>query len=304
MTGRGSIGLAAALAVLVAGPGAAGCELDGGASRNVAQVASGDRLVLDDGEEAILIGALPPSAALAEAAGGAAWPPEAASRRELETLVAGRPVEIASAGRRIDRYGRHLVHVFVQRDGERVWVQGHMIERGFARAYGLPGHVACLGELLARERVAREGRLGHWGSGVFVDRDATDLRALAGYRDTFQTLEGRVEQTGKVRGQTVIAFAPAGRTGFTAVMDVDGGAKRGRRDGALPDVAGQRVRVRGWIDVQRRQPFVTIYDRAMIEILGETDAGGPGTGQGGGPVTPAAPLEAGAPIPAAAAQAR
>ena len=65
MTGRGSIGLAAALAVLVAGPGAAGCELDGGAARNVAQVASGDRLVLDDGEEAILIGALPPSAALA-----------------------------------------------------------------------------------------------------------------------------------------------------------------------------------------------------------------------------------------------
>ena len=298
MRGCRLFGLAGVFAVLAAGPGEAlGCELDAGASRVVAKVASGDTLVLDDGEEAILIGALPPSAGLADGAGGIAWPPEEASRRALEALVAGQPVELASAGRRIDRYGRHLVHAFVQRDGERVWVQGRMIERGFARAYGLPGHLACLDELLARERVAREGRLGHWGSGVFADRDVGDLRALVGYRDTFQTLEGRVERTGKVRGQSVIAFAPGGRTGFAAVMEAAAGVKRARGDGALPDVAGRRVRVRGWIDIQRRRPVVTIYDSRMIEVLGDADAGAEAV-----PAPPAATGGPGAPIPAAAAQ--
>ncbi len=69
---------------------------------------------------------------------------ERAAIAALDDLVRGQSVELAFSGRRSDRYGRLLAHVFLRRGGERVWVQGELLSSGHARAYGLPGSLACM----------------------------------------------------------------------------------------------------------------------------------------------------------------
>ncbi len=57
-------------------------------------------------------------------------------------------------------------------DGERVWVQGELLVAGHARAYGLPGSYACMPEMLAHERVARQARRALWGNAAYAVRSA------------------------------------------------------------------------------------------------------------------------------------
>lgn len=243
------------------------CELNPELTRVVTRVETGGTLKLDDGSEVVLIGALPP--VLIDDPNGAtgAWPPAETSRKALEALVSGKAIDLAFSGRRLDRYGRLLAHVFVQHDQERLWVQGHLIEQGFSRAYGLPGNQACIDELLAHERLARTQHLGHWNSGVFQDRDGNGPRELSRFGDTFQTVEGRVARSTKIRGQYVLDFDPDGRSGFSIWLAP---TKKGRRNAfQSSDLVGKRVRARGWIEV-RRGPRLTLDDSRHIEILDET----------------------------------
>lgn len=231
------------------------CTLEPGPTHSVARVEASGALILDDGREVVLIGALLP----------ASPEPSSTQHGALKTLVEGRPVELAFAGRKFDRYGRLLAHVFVQKGQQRVWVQGHLVETGLARAYGLPGHTACLGELITHEQQARQRPSGLWGQPQFQDRDATDTRTLLRYRDTFQTVVGRVESIAKVRGETVLMFSADGLAGFNATIARAPGAER-RSFKSWADLKHKTVRVRGWMD-QRRGPSITLNDAREIELL-------------------------------------
>ena len=113
------------------------CTLDPGPVQTVARILDGETLLLDDGSIVRLIGALAPRARDAGAATGA-WPPETDAIKALSDLVLGRRVKLAFGGRRTDRYGRYLAHVFLEEGGSDEWVQGAMLVGGHARAYGLP----------------------------------------------------------------------------------------------------------------------------------------------------------------------
>jgi micrococcal nuclease len=95
-------------------------------------------VLLDDNEEVRLIGALAPRSPDANP-GAQAWPPEEDALAALRGLVLGRSVSLAFSGRSVDRYQRRLAHLFFDREGDRVWVQGELLSGGHARAYGLPG---------------------------------------------------------------------------------------------------------------------------------------------------------------------
>ena len=134
-----------------AAPQSSSCTLEPGATHTVACILDGDTVLLDDGSEVRLIGALAPHAADAGAARDA-WPPEAYAIRTLTELVLGRPVKLTYGGLRTDRYGRHLAHLFLIQGGSETWVQGQLLAAGAARAYGLPGSFECGHELIAHER--------------------------------------------------------------------------------------------------------------------------------------------------------
>jgi micrococcal nuclease len=261
----------AALAVLIGvsltHSAKAACDLVPEQSRTVAKVPTADTLILDDGTEVVLIGALPPVSPNTSAA---AWPPGETSRTALEALTSGKSVGLAFSGRRRDRYGRHLAHVFIEQGGERIWVQAHLIATGHARAYAIPGSTSCLADLIDHERSARVTKSGHWATGIFNDQDAHDPRTLSRLHGTFQTIKGRVDHVAKIHGQTVLDFSPDYHTSFSVWIPARAGTHR--KDTASPtNWTGKHIRVRGWIE-HRRAPRLTINSLTEIELLDQPAA--------------------------------
>jgi micrococcal nuclease len=239
------------------------CDLTAEQTRVVTRVETADTLALDDGTEVLLIGALPPQTPNGPGS-DPHWQPTELSRVALEKLVNGKAVDLAFGGRKRDRFGRQLAQVFVHAEPDRVWVQGNLIRHGWARAYGLPGSAACGADLLNSERLARLNQQGHWSSGIFQDRDARDPRELAQFRDTFQTIEGRIARATHLRGQIVYDFSLNGHTDFSVWLAPK---RRGRRAAnQVEELVGRRVRVRGWVEM-RRGPRLNLEDDQFIEIL-------------------------------------
>lgn len=222
------------------------CTLQAGATGAVVRIIDAETVLLDDGQEVRLIGALAPrSPDLSRDA--EPWAPEQNAEQTLRDLVAGRAISLATSGRLQDRYGRRLAHVFVHRDGERIWVQGEMLLRGQARAYGLPGSFDCMHELLAHENAARDAGVGLWGSGAYAVRPAWRSRELLRRRNSYEIVGGNVVKVAVTKARTYINFGRDWRSDFTA--GIDARVLRENPDWAqsLQQLEGQRVEVRGWI---------------------------------------------------------
>ena len=250
------------------------CALLPGPSHTVVRVLDAETIALDDGSEVRLIGALAPRPPR-NSPGASAWPPERLAREALEGLLLGRTVELKFAGRRTDRYGRALAHVFVDRAGEKVWVQGHLLSQGLARAYALPGNTACLKDMLAHERTAREAGLGLWASAAYAVREANEVGELLKRRNRFEIVEGDVVDVAEVGGRVYLNFGIDWRRDFTAAV-----AERLVRASSggvleLKSLIGKRVRVRGWIE-RRNGPLLDLADLALIEVIGNPGPTSPG----------------------------
>ncbi len=256
------------------------CELDAGPTRAVVRVIDAETVLLDDNREVRLIGALAPrSPDMSPAA--PAWPPEQRAEAALRDLVQGSSVELAYGEERVDRYGRLLAHLFLNRGGERVWVQGALLSGGNARAYGLPGSFACMRELLAHERVARDAQAGLWGNAAYATRRTLRPRALLRFRNTYQIVEGRLVHVVSTKSRTYLNFGEDWRTDFTAGI----AAKLMRAHPAwaktLAGLEGRNVEVRGWIEY-RNGPFIELEDPSQITTV--EDRAHPPSAAPGGPL--------------------
>ena len=239
------------------------CALEAGEKRTVTDVIDGETLALDDGSQLRLVGALAPEAPYGREAH---WPQTRAAQRALELLVLSRTIELRLAGR--DRYGRYLAQAFVLDGGEEVWVQGAMISAGHARAYALPGSESCLADLLVRERVARDARLGLWSTPAYTVRDALrpqDISRLAG---SFAVVEGKVIRAAAVGPTIYLNFGADWRRDFTVAIP-----KRLLK-GSTPEIyEGRDIRVRGWVQ-RRNGPLIAVSTLEEIEFVGESSLHG------------------------------
>ncbi len=271
------------------------CALEPGPMRAVTGVIDGETINLDDGSEVRLIGALtprPPDAALDVSF----WPPEREAKAALERLLLGRSVTLAYAGRKSDRYGRTLAHVFVEPAADsvpsadadnRVWVQAHMLSNGHARAYVLKDSSGCLRELAAHETIARNAGLGLWAHAAYQMRDAARGGDVTRLRSTFQIVEGEVTRVIEGRTSTILRF---GRDDAGAPpVEPDSEATRGPAKGfsisikqavardwnkngtTLAQLEGRRLRIRGWIE-RRGGPAIEIIDGNQIELVDPLEA--------------------------------
>jgi micrococcal nuclease len=247
--------------------------LDIGPTRSVARVLDGETVVLEDGSELRLIGALAPRAMDVGAEPGT-WPAEIAAAGELRAHLLGRSIELAFGGERNDRYGRLQAHAFVRDGDAKRWVQGHLLEQGLARAYTVAGNRACADELLTAERKAREALRGLWADAVYQIRAADQPAQLGRYRDTFQLVVGRIVGVSQARGTIYLNFDADWRRGFsTSVRRSDAGLL-GAAARNPKGLTGKPVRVRGWLQ-QREGPTIDLSLAGLIEVIDEweTSAG-------------------------------
>lgn len=225
------------------------CETQSLRTASVAQVIDGQTLRLADGGSVRLIGALAPESPRWWK-GPKVWPPSLRARRALEKLIGSNKVELGFAAdeEKRDRHDRFLAQLYVLRDGERIWAQGHMIRRGFALAYSFKGHRACARSLQAFERQARAARAGLWRSGTFAVLQADDVDALSKRRGGFQLVEGKLTSVARTRGWTFLNFGADWRSDFTVAVRAGDRARFRNSDVVLDQLEGKTVLVRGWIE--------------------------------------------------------
>lgn len=242
----------------------AGALVDAGKA-TVTEVVDGDTVLLDvaveGSNEVRLVGIQAPKLPLGRK-GFRQWPLAEQSKTMLEALVLGRTVTLKSGGRRLDRYGRLLAHLFV---GDGQWVQGAMLSGGMARVYSFADNRDAVADMLALERQARAAGRGIWGNPWYRLRRPEELDQLIG---TFQVVEGVVFDAATVRNRTYLNFADDWRRDFTVTLD--------KRALALFTEAGvdplslksRRIRVRGWLN-KRNGPMIEATHPEQIEVLGE-----------------------------------
>jgi micrococcal nuclease len=245
------------------------CDVTRGEVRAVAEVRDGETLRIDDGRMLRLIGALAPRAGDVGAAPGS-WPPENDTRASLARLVEGRSITLWYDAVRLDRYGQILAQVTVGTGADAVWVQGALVARGWARAYGRPGTDTCTEALVRLERKARDGALGLWSNAAYRVREAGDGDDLARASGAFLVVSGTVHRASRGQGEIYVSLAPRGsRDGpyaFAAVVPARGAALIGGVESR--DLQGRRVIVRGWVE-QRRGPVIVIDSKGQLDVVGE-----------------------------------
>lgn len=250
-------------------PNAPPCAVERGEARTVTQVRDGETLRLDDGRMLRLIGALVPRASDVGAPTGS-WQPEKEASAALAKLVDGRTITLWHDATRLDRYGQVQAQVTIGAGADAVWLQGALVSRGLARAYGRPGMDACTEALVRLERPARDGGLGLWSNAAYQVRDADEGDELVRATGAFHIVSGTVHRVSRGQGEVYVSLARRGsRDGpyaFAAVVPARGAALIG---GAEPRaLQGRRVIVRGWIEL-RRGPVVVIDGKGQLEVVGE-----------------------------------
>jgi len=191
-----------------------------------------------------------------------------AGRAWLETHLQGQQIRLRYDGLQRDRYDRALAQAYLPGAGGDVWVQADMVSAGLARVLSHPGNRGAALSLLALEAQARAEGVGLWGDPAFHVRDP-DPDRLAQDIGTVQLVEGRVLEVTRLRsGRTYINFGLDYRTDFTVLVEAADEAAFEAADQSLADLAGRRIRVRGWIEAENG-PLMRIDHPERIEWLGD-----------------------------------
>jgi endonuclease YncB( thermonuclease family) len=221
------------------------CKAEVFASGRIASVIDGRSFTLEDGREVRLAGIevpLPGETGRGADAGLAA-------RNALTAIVGGRDVELRQVrGAALDRYGRDLAFAYVTRDSSPISAAHEMLGRGFARVSAQVGDKACAAELLGKERLAREGKLGLWGEAYYAVTGAESFDQLVAERGRFAVVEGKVLSVRESGGTIYMNFGRRWSQALTVTI-----LKRNERTFAaagldLKRLENRRLRVRGWVE--------------------------------------------------------
>jgi endonuclease YncB( thermonuclease family) len=272
MDGRDFIVIAGMIAASVcqvhaqSGATASGCRFEAAGTGLVREVVDGRTMALADGREvrldAIEVPHLP--------AAGETAPDLAlglAARVALQSMLAGQTIELHRRGAAaLDRYGRLPAFVRVARDGSRESAAHDMLARGFARVAAHVGDRACAVELLARERTARDAKLGLWGEPYYSIIGADSGAALLAGRGRFVVAEGKILSVRDSGGTIYMNFGRRWSEALTVTI-----SKRQERIFAAAGFApkgleNRHVRVRGWVE-ERNGPRIEALNPEQIELV-------------------------------------
>ena len=206
----------------------------------VVEIIDGDTLVLDNQITVRLVGIQSPKIALNRKDFNE-WPLGYEAKTALSDIVLNKEVMLYYGGRKMDRYGRALAHLFLN-DG--TWVQGEMLKNGMARVYSFDDNRAIVREMLAEENEANEKSIGIWGLNFYKIKPQENSGR---FTNSFQLISGKIVDVATVRSNTYLNFGEDYKTDFTIV--VSGRVKKmfEKMDINLANLKDKNIIVRGWL---------------------------------------------------------
>jgi endonuclease YncB( thermonuclease family) len=248
-------------------PTPSACAMEAAGTGKVGAVVDGRSFIVEGGRQVRLPGIevpLPPAAGESGARAEAAR----AARTALEALLGGNTVELKHNAAATDRYGRELAHAYLGQ-GRLLRSAAHeMVAKGFARVSAQVGDRACAEELWARERAARQAKLGLWGGdSYYAVTGAESLAELLARQGQFSLVEGKVWSVRESGSTIYMNFGRRWSEALTVTI-----AKRNERIFAAAGVDPKRlenlrVRVRGFIE-EHSGPRIEVISPEQIELAG------------------------------------
>jgi len=239
------------------------CRFEPAGTGKVRAITDGRSFTLEDGREIRLAGIEVP---LLPGPGDLGTGAKAglAARAALESIIAGQNVELRQNDV-ADRYGRMPALVYVTQGMSLESVAHELLAKGFARVSAHVGERPCADELLARERAARQAKLGLWGEPYYVIVAAESGAELVAERGHFMLAEGKVWSVRESGGTIYVNFGRQWSQALTVTI-----LKRNERMFAAAGIEpkrleNRRVRVRGWVE-ERNGPRIEATRPEQIEI--------------------------------------
>lgn len=184
----------------------------------------------------------------------------------LDEYLSGHQLRLHPAEPGTDRYGRLVAQVFVERDGQSVWLQEALLEAGLARVLTYREDRDYSEGLLAIEARARQASSGFWGDGAH-EVLAAEPNVLAQHVGEIRLVSGRVfGMTRLGSGRTYINFGPDWRSDFTIMIAEDDIGLFDDEAWAASALERRRVRVRGRI-VETNGPMIRLDHPERLEVL-------------------------------------
>ena len=181
----------------------------------------------------------------------------------LSDLAGRGPLVLKGDGPPEDRYGRLVAEAFAA-DG--IWIEGELLRRGLARVATTVDHRIAAPALYAAERGACARRAGLWADPDYALRRPDQALRLI---DSWQVVDGRVQSAILRRGAADLYFGD--NPARDLEVRVPAGIAR-RMDYDPAKLAGQRIRVRGWIG-KGQGPVITLNHAEQIEVMGRAQRG-------------------------------
>ncbi len=171
---------------------------------------------------------------------------------------------------RINRMNHDLGHILVKGlkteagDKPELWLQGALIDKGFARVYTEPTNPQLHAIMLSHEEKARAAGLGLWAKDSPFKMMTPDQ--AANHLGDFVILEGRVVNAASVKNNLYLNFGDNWRSDFTVMINTSQRKQLSQQGISPTSISGKKIRVRGWLR-EYNGPFLEFEDINHLEII-------------------------------------
>lgn len=166
---------------------------------------------------------------------------------------------MAKKGRK-NRMSHELAQIVIKKDKQ--WIQGEMLAKGFVYA-----DFSLLSEELANELQTIESTVIKGKTGIWSEDSAYKLQNTENVKiGQFGIIEGQIKKVATVRNNVYLNFGDNWKTDFT-VMITPALRKKLARDGiSTLELAGQTIRVRGWVR-EYNGPLIELDTPAHLQLI-------------------------------------